>query len=74
MLKHGDKWFCWVCRKLMTIYRKRMPAGVGVNTPGEWSTLYSINGVYRDCHEDCYDEYSEGMPSMRALQQNVKTL
>ena len=70
-MKHGDKWFCWICRQPMTIYRKMKHAGIGVDAPGEWSTQYRINGHWRDCHEECYDEYSDGMPTIRRLEKHI---
>jgi len=65
MLKHGDRWFCWVCRKPMTVYRHKIPFGMNHDTPGEWSTEFKINGVFRDCHEECYDNYSNGFQDMK---------
>lgn len=49
-----ERWFCWICRKPMSVVHGQRPD----------STQYKINGTWRDCHESCYDDYSEGLPGL----------
>jgi hypothetical protein len=54
-------WFCWVCRQPLQV----------VHGTSEDSTQYAVNGVWRDCHAECHEEYSDGMPQMTELAANI---